>query len=245
MNFCDVYRWNPRSEHLHRKTYRSSGQTGSQDELEEFAASNRQRGGRGAERREEERVDYEVELLEFSQYPSYRNGPPQHYHSSDPEPEDGSDCQDTFRHNISPLSSPKRKGDTRDRGGTVPPPPTRSPPPGSSREKNYDPAFLDSLLDRKARLRGISQGKGGARAEEESDTPSKKSSRESSRHCGHSPANRSEARSVPLSEPDRTRTDRPSPRPLPANSRSSPLSQSSYDHREEPRDKSRKVVRNI
>ncbi|XP_017294183.1 immunoglobulin-like domain-containing receptor 2 isoform X3 [Kryptolebias marmoratus] len=222
-------RWNPRSEHLHRKTYRSSKQTGSLDELEEFAASYRQRGGRGAD---------EMELLEFSGYPSYRNGPPQHYHSSDPEP-DSSDREDDPRHsrknprNISPLSSPKRKGDTWDREDAVPPPPTVSPPPGSSREQDYDPKFLDSLLDRKAKLRGVGRGKGG----EDSDTPSKKSSRESSRHCSHSPG--------PLSESNRTRTDRPSPRPLPANTRSSLPAHPPYDRREEARDKSRKVQNSL
>ncbi|KAF7212341.1 immunoglobulin-like domain-containing receptor 2 isoform X1 [Nothobranchius furzeri] len=237
-------RWNPHSEHLQRKTYRPSGRTGSLDELEEFAATYKHRGGRGAERREEDRVDYEVELLEFSRYPSYRNGPPQHYHSNENELAEHRDHEEhprekKNRHNInvSPLASPQR------RAGTVPPPPTVGPPSSFSREKDYDPKFLDNLLDRRAKLRG--QVNNGACAEEESDTPSKgsskKSSRESSQHCSRSPSTRADADSLYL-ESGRTRADsRLSPRPSPADARSSPSPHSLHDRREEPRDKSRKV----
>ncbi|XP_041790640.1 immunoglobulin-like domain-containing receptor 2 isoform X1 [Chelmon rostratus] len=246
-------RWNPRSEHLHRKTYRAAGRTGSLDELEEFAACYKQRGGRGAEKREEERGDYEMELLEFSRYPSYRDCPPQHYHSDENELEDCSDREDHPRRNkknghfISPLQSPKKRRGTWDSERPVPPPPRVSPPSASSQEKDYDGTFLNSLLERKAKLRGVGMGKSGARGEEDSDTPSKssskKSSGESSRHCSRSPSNRPEADSLsPYSDTERSRTDRPSPRPPPANTRSSqPPGHSLPGRREEPRDKTRKV----
>ncbi|XP_022064001.2 immunoglobulin-like domain-containing receptor 2 isoform X4 [Acanthochromis polyacanthus] len=242
-------RWNPRSEHLQRKSYRTAGRTGSLDELEEFAATYKQRGGRGAERREEERGDYEMELREFNRYPSYRDGPPQHYYSNDEELDDNSDREEhhrrkkSNRHNISPLPSPKKRRATSERERAVPPPPAVCPPSTSSQEKDYDATFLNSLLDRKAKLRGVGQGKSGARGEEDSDTPSKssskKSSGESSRHCSRSPSNRPDSL-PPYSESERNRTDRPSPRPPPANTRSS---QPSFQpgRREEPRDKSRKA----
>ncbi|XP_041838213.1 immunoglobulin-like domain-containing receptor 2 isoform X2 [Melanotaenia boesemani] len=246
-------RWNPRSEHLQRKTYRNAERTGSLDELEEFAAAYRQRGGRREERREEERGDYEMELREFSRYPSYRNGPPQHYHNSENELSDRSDHEDRptpnrkNRNNISPLSSPKKRRGTWEREIMIPPPPTASPPSTSSQEKDYDATFLNSLLERKAKLRGVSQGKSGAWCEGDSDTPSKgnskKSSVESNQHCSHSPSNRPEVDSRPhSSETERNRTDRPSPRPLQANSHSSqPPAHFQAGRREEPRDKSRKV----
>ncbi|XP_076587290.1 immunoglobulin-like domain-containing receptor 2 isoform X1 [Chaetodon auriga] len=246
-------RWNPRSEHLHRKTYRAAGRTGSLDELEEFAASYKQRGSRGAEKREEDRGDYEMELLEYSRYPSYRDGPPQHYHNDEDELGDSSDREDHPRRNkknghfISPLHSPKKRRGTWDSERPVPPPPRVSPPSTSSQEKDYDGTFLNSLLERKAKLRGVGVGKSGARGEEDSDTPSKssskKSSGESSRHCSRSPSNRPEAGSLsPYSETERSRTDRPSPRPPPANTRPShPSGHPLPGRREEPRDKTRKV----
>lgn len=254
VTFC---RWNPRSEHLQRKTYHTSGRTVSLDELEEFASSYKQKRGRGAERRDEERGDYEMELQEFNRYPSYRNGPPQHYHSNEDELSNNSDHEDhprhskNNRHNINPLSSPKRRRDTWERECTVPPPPAVSPPSTSSQEKDYDASFLNSLLERKAQLKGVAQGNGRARGEEDSDTPSKgsskKSSRDSSRHCNHSPSSRFEADSLsPSSEMERYRTERPSPRPLPANTRSSqPPTHSLSIRQEEPREKSRKVVSDI
>ncbi|XP_035508470.1 immunoglobulin-like domain-containing receptor 2 [Morone saxatilis] len=247
------YRWNPRSEHLQRKTYRTAGRTGSLDELEEFAASYKQRGTRKADKREEERGDYEMELMEFSRYPSYRVAPPQHYHNDENELGDSSDHEDNPRRNkknghiISPLHSPQKRRGTWDSDHPVPPPPRVSPPSTSSQEKDYDGTFLNSLLERKAKLRGVSQGKSGARGEEDSDTPSKgsskKSSGESSRHCSRSPSNRPEADSLPpYSDTERNRTERPSPRPLPANARSSqPPAHSLPGRREDPREKNRKV----
>lgn len=249
--FC---RWNPRSEHLQRKTYRTAGRTGSLEELEEFAASYKQRRGREAGKREQEEGDYEMERLEFSRYPSYRNGPPQHYYNDGDELGDCSDREDHLRRNtknghvISPLASPKKRRGTGDSERPAPPPPRVSPPSTSSQEKDYDSTFLNSLLERKAKLRGVGQGKSGARSEDDSDTPSKgsskKSSGESSRHCSQSPSHRLEVDSLPsYSEMERNRTDRPSPRPLPTNTRSSqPPAHLLPGRREDPRDKTRKVV---
>ncbi|XP_026020234.1 immunoglobulin-like domain-containing receptor 2 isoform X1 [Astatotilapia calliptera] len=242
-------RWNPRSEHLQRKTYRTAGRTGSLDELEEFAACYKQRGGRGAERRDEEQREYEMEHLEYSRYPSHRVAPPQHYHSNENEVEDISDREEQprrikkNRHDISPLPSPKKRRDTSDRERTVPPPPTAGPPSTSSQEKDYDATFLNSLLERKAKLRGVTQGRTGARGDEDSDTPSKsslkKSSGESSRHCSRSPSNRPDADLLPPhTETERVRTDRSSP----GNTHSpQPSVHSLASHREDPRNKSRKV----
>lgn len=247
------YRWNPRSEHLQRKTYRTAGRTGSLDELEEFAACYKQRGGRGAERRDEEQREYEMEHLEYSRYPSHRVAPPQHYHSNENEVEDISDREEQprrikkNRHDISPLPSPKKRRDTSDRERTVPPPPTAGPPSTSSQEKDYDATFLNSLLERKAKLRGVTQGRTGAQGDEDSDTPSKsslkKSSGESSRHCSRSPSNRPDADLLPPhTETERVRTDRSSP----GNTHSpQPSVHSLASHREDPRNKSRKVVSNI
>ncbi|XP_037339443.2 immunoglobulin-like domain-containing receptor 2 isoform X3 [Pungitius pungitius] len=233
-------RWNPRSEHLHRKTYRTAGRTISLDELEEFAASYKQRGSREDGTREEGRGDYEMELREFRRYPSHRKGPPQYYHTDENELGEDSDHGDRPRrnkkggHNVSPLQSPKKRRGTWDSERPAPPPPTVSPPSTSSQEKDYDGAFLNSLLERKARLRGVSQ---------DSDTPSndssKKSSVESSRACSRSPSNRPEADSLPpYSDTERGRSDRP----LPANTRSSqPPVHLPLARREEPRDKTRKV----
>ncbi|XP_068614898.1 immunoglobulin-like domain-containing receptor 2, partial [Brachionichthys hirsutus] len=238
-------RWNPRSEHLQRKTFRTAGRTGSLDELEEFAASYKQGGGRGAEKSEEEWREDEMELLELSRYPSYRNGPPQHYHNDHNEVANGNRDDHPrqnkkSRHFISPIHSPKKRRGTWDSEHPGPPPDRVSPPSTSSQEKDYDGTFLSSLLDRKAKLRGVGKEKGGTRCEEESDSPSKggskKSSGESSRHCSHSSSNRPEVELLPpFSETERSRTDRPSPRPLPANTHSQP------GCREEPRDKARKV----
>ncbi len=195
-----------------------------------------------------------MELREFSRYPSYRDAPPQHYHSDENELRDSSDREDHPRrskkngHIISPLQSPKKRRGTWDSERPVPPPPRVSPPSTSSHEKDYDSTFLNSLLERKAKLRGTSQGRSGSRAEGDSDTPSKgsskKSSGESSRLCSRSPSNKPEVDSLPpYSEPERGRTDRPSPRPLPANTRSPhPPAHSQPGRREEPRDKNRKVV---
>ncbi|XP_026175917.1 immunoglobulin-like domain-containing receptor 2 isoform X1 [Mastacembelus armatus] len=243
-------RWNPRSEHLQRKMYRTAERTGSLDELEECAAPCKQRGGRGTEKREEEWGDYDMELAEFCRYPSYRNGPPQHYHSNENEVGDNSEYprqNKKNRQNISPLPSPKKRRGTWDSEHPAPPPPRVKPPSTSSQEKDYDSTFLNSLLEHKAKLRGVGQRKSGVRGEEDSDTPSKgsskKSSGESSQHYSRSPTSRSLADPLPsYSDTERSRTDRPSPQPFSGNTPSSQLPTYSLPgRREEPRDKSRKV----
>lgn len=247
-------RWNPRSEHLQRKAYHTAGRTGSLDELEEFAASYKQRRGKGGGKRGEERVECDMELLEFGRYRSDRHGSPQHYYNDENEFEDYSDGENhprrnrKNRHIISPISSPKMRRGTGDSERPVPPPPRVSPLSSSTQERDYDSTFLNSLLDRKAKLREVGHGKGGVRSEEDSDTPSKGSSKqssgESSRHRSQSPGYRHELDSQPAySGTERNQTGRPSPRPPLANSRSSqPNAHSLPGRREEPRDRSRKMV---
>ncbi|XP_077374864.1 uncharacterized protein LOC144017317 isoform X2 [Festucalex cinctus] len=244
-------RWNPRSEHLERKTYRTAGRTGSLDELEEFAATYKQRGRRQTEKRDDE--DDDPEFREFSRCPSYRHGPSQHRYDDRVDLGDCSDLEERPRrkkkngHNISPLPSPKKRRGTWGNERPVSPPRLASPPSTSSQEKDYDSTFLNRLLERKAKLRGVNHGKSGARGEDDSDTPSKgsskKSSGESGRHCSRSPSNRLEADSLaPYSDTERNRNDRPSPRSLPACTRSpQPPAPSPLSRRGETRDKTRKV----
>lgn len=228
----------------------SGGRTVSLDELEEFAVSYGQRGGRGTERREHEKVNYDMELQDFSRHPPYHNGPPQHYYSDENQLENSSDHhRRRNRHDISPLPSPKKRRGTWDNDRTLPLPLKVSPLLTSSQEKDYDATFLNSLLERKAKLRGVSQGKGGSRGDGESDTPSKgsskKSSGESDRHGTHSPSNRPDVDSLVYSDTEQNRANGPSPRSPPAtlSSRSSQSqAQSQPGRREESKEKSRKMV---
>lgn len=241
------YRWNPRSEHLHRKKYHSAGRSGSLDELEEFVASYKQRRGRGAEEGDDEQGVYEMEFQEFSRYPSHRVRPPQHCHETELEgggvPKDHPRQETRSRHTISPLHSPKRRV-AQDEERTLPPRPAASPPSSLSKEKDYDGTFLSSLLEHKAKLRGVFHGKSGGDADTPSKSSSKKSSGESSRHCSRAPSSRPEVESLsPYSDSERSRMDRPSPRLALTNARSSQtLAHSLTGHREEPRDKPRKAV---
>ena len=101
-----------------------------------------------------------MEFLESNRYPSYRDCPAQHYYNDENELEDNRDQEDHPRwsrkngHNISPLPSPTKRRGTWDSDRPAPPPPRVSPPSTSSQEKDYDGTFLNSLLDRKAKLRG-------------------------------------------------------------------------------------------
>ncbi|XP_024152089.1 immunoglobulin-like domain-containing receptor 2 isoform X3 [Oryzias melastigma] len=246
-------RWNPRSEHLHRKAYRTTGRRGSLVELEEFADSYEQRGDRGARRREQEREDYETELVEFRGYPCYRNGPPQYYHDSEKDLDDDDNHEEHSRHykqnrhNISPLHSPKKRRGTWEKEVNVPPPPTTGPQLTVFEEKDYDATFLNSLLERKAKLRGVGHGRSRSRSEDDSDTPSKgssrKGSRESNLQCSHIASSRPETSSRPPSaDTERARGDRPSPRPPQASTHSSqPSAHSLSSRREEHREKGHKV----
>lgn len=186
-----------------------------------------------------------MEFQEFSHYPTYRVRPPQHCHEKELQgvPKDHPRQDRKSRHTISPLQSPKRRV-AKDGERTVPPCPTASPPSSLTKEKDYDRAFLSSLLEHKAKLRGVVHGRSGA----DSDPPSKSSSKQgsgvSSRHCNRAPSSRPEVESLPpYPDSERSRMDRPSPRLVPTNARSSPtLAHSLSDHREEPRDKTRKAV---
>ncbi|KAM9709402.1 immunoglobulin-like domain-containing receptor 2 isoform 2-T2 [Menidia menidia] len=148
-------RWNPRSEHLQRKTLGRRGRTGSLDELEEFARSYDPRGRRaGPPDRPYERD----------------HSPPRRFYQDD---EDGWGRR-------SPSPSPRKRRDTWDSDRPSRPPQSRS----------YDDDLLNRALERKARGRGWDRGAG--RADEDSDTPSKGSSRGkgSDSYYSRSPSNR-------------------------------------------------------
>lgn len=213
------------------------------DELEEFALSYSQRGGRGTERGAQERDNYNVELQEFTKHSTYNNGLSVHYYTNETALDNTSDLEEyprrKNRRDISPLPSPqKRRGTWDNNDRPVPPPPAVSPPSSSSQEKDYDPTFLNSLLERKAKLRGVCQGKGMSRGDGGSDTPPSKVCREFQRH---SPNNKPDEDSLLYSDTERNRS--PSWRPAPANSGSSSQSPapSQPGRRDETRDKPRKM----
>ncbi|KAM7407225.1 hypothetical protein PAMA_003113 [Pampus argenteus] len=143
-------RWNPRSEHLQRKTLSRRGRTGSLDELEEFAQSY------GSRRRRAEPPDRGYDR---------DDSPPRHFYRS-----------------RSPSPLPQKRRDTwdSDRPSYLP------------QSRGYDDAFLNSVLQSKARGRGGDRGAG--RMDEDSDTPSKGSSRGkgSDSYYSRSPSNRPE-----------------------------------------------------
>uniref|UniRef100_A0A3B5MLJ7 Immunoglobulin-like domain containing receptor 2 n=1 Tax=Xiphophorus couchianus TaxID=32473 RepID=A0A3B5MLJ7_9TELE len=133
-------RWNPRSEHLQRKTLSRRGRTGSLDELEEFAQC-------------------------YSSH-ARRPEPPDRLHGQDYSPPRRfyREEDDTWaRRSPSPLMHKRRDTWDSDR-------PSRPP-----LSKSYDDGFLTSVLERKAR--GREGDRSAGRADEDSDTPSKGSSR--------------------------------------------------------------------
>ncbi|XP_028447755.1 immunoglobulin-like domain-containing receptor 2 isoform X3 [Perca flavescens] len=150
-------RWNPRSEHLQRKTLSRRGRTGSLDELEDFARSY---GSRGRHAEPPDRA-YERDY-----------SPPRRFYRDE---DDG-----WARRSPSPL--PQKRRDTWDSDRPCRPP----------KSKGYDDAFLRSVLDSKARGRGGDSG--ACRPDEDSDTPSKGSSRGkgSDSYYSRSPSNRPE-----------------------------------------------------
>ncbi|GAA6229120.1 immunoglobulin-like domain-containing receptor 2 isoform X3 [Lates japonicus] len=150
-------RWNPRSEHLKRKTLGRRGRTGSLDELEEFARSYGSRGRRAEPPDRAYDRDY---------------SPPRRFYRDD---DDG-----WGRRSPSPL--PQKRRDTWDSDRPSRPPQSRG----------YDDAFLNSVLESKVRGRGGDRGAG--RVDEDSDTPSKGSSRGkgSDSYYSRSPSNRPE-----------------------------------------------------
>ncbi|XP_043988041.1 immunoglobulin-like domain-containing receptor 2 isoform X4 [Gambusia affinis] len=133
-------RWNPRSEHLQRKTLSRRGRTGSLDELEEFAQFYNSRA------RRPEPPD-RLRVRDYS--------PPRRFYREE---------NDTWaRRSPSPLMHKRRDTWDSDR-------PSRPP-----LSKSYDDGFLTSVLERKAR--GREGNRSAGRADEDSDTPSKGSSR--------------------------------------------------------------------
>ncbi|KAL0185183.1 hypothetical protein M9458_020880 [Cirrhinus mrigala] len=145
-------RWNCRSEHLPRKAFDARGRTGSLDELEEFAMSYGPHGRRRGDFRGPQQ-DFEMGPRSRDHPTSYRDGP---RYSRD-------DDEDNWRRRGSPPSPPKRRNIA-----------------GSerylARQRSYDDTYLNSLLERKAR----GHGERGGRADDDSDTPSKGSSKKSS-----------------------------------------------------------------
>ncbi|CAN9497506.1 unnamed protein product [Ophioblennius macclurei] len=144
-------RWNPRSEHLQRKTLSRRGRTGSLDELEEFARSYGSRGRRA------EPPD--------RRYERDRTPPRRHFR--------GDEDEDWDRRSPSPF--PQKRRGTWDG------------------ELGYDRAYLNGVLESKARGRGWDGGAGRAEGED-SDTPSKGSERGkgSDSYCSRSPSARPE-----------------------------------------------------
>uniref|UniRef100_A0A3Q1ESD8 Immunoglobulin-like domain containing receptor 2 n=1 Tax=Acanthochromis polyacanthus TaxID=80966 RepID=A0A3Q1ESD8_9TELE len=145
-------RWNPRSEHLQRKTLSRRGRTGSLDELEEFARSYGSRGRRAEPPDRSCERDY---------------SPPRRFYR---------DEDDGWGHR-SPSPLPQKRRDTWDSDRPFGPPQSRG----------YDDAFLTSVLESKARGRA-----GAGRLDEDSDTPSKGSSRGKDSYYSRSPSNRPE-----------------------------------------------------
>ncbi|KAM3862475.1 immunoglobulin-like domain-containing receptor 2 [Diretmus argenteus] len=178
-------RWNPHSEHLQRKTLSNRGRTGSLDELEEFAHSYGTRTHRGEPR---DRA-YDRNYLNDS--------PPRRLYGDD---------DDDGWHRRSPSPFLQKRRDTWD--SEQPSRPSHRQTPGG---RGYDNTFLNSVLESKARGRGGNRGAG--RVDEDSDTPSKGSSRDKGSDCyySRSPSNRPEEEDPlpPYSEQERYRKGAP------------------------------------
>uniref|UniRef100_A0A8C2G675 Immunoglobulin-like domain containing receptor 2 n=1 Tax=Cyprinus carpio TaxID=7962 RepID=A0A8C2G675_CYPCA len=159
------HRWNCRSEHLPRKAFDARGRTGSLDELEEFAVSYGPHGRQRGDFRGPQQ-DFEMGPRSRDHPMSYRDGP---RYSRD-------DDDDDWRRRGSPPSPPKRRN-TADSERYL------------ARQRSYDDTYLNTLLERKFR----GHGERGGRADDDSDTPSKGSSKKSSDcYNSRSPSNRPE-----------------------------------------------------
>ncbi|XP_073702501.1 immunoglobulin-like domain-containing receptor 2 isoform X2 [Garra rufa] len=225
-------RWNCRSEHLPRKAFDARGRTGSLDELEEFAMSYGPHGRRRGDFREPQR-DFEMGPRVRDHPTSYRDGP--RYFRDDDD--------DDWRRRRSPPSSPKRRNTADSERYLV-------------RQRSYDDTYLNSLLERKAR----GHGERGGRADDDSDTPSKGSSKKSSDcYNSRSPSNRPEEDDPlpPYSEREaerfrteehigreRYRTVDPAMRPFSYTRPAHALSHTLQERRED-RDKSRKLTTHL
>lgn len=121
-------RWNPRSEHLQRKTLSRRGRTGSLDELEEFARSYGSRP---------RRVDPPDRFYERDYSPPRRS-----YRDEEDEDDDWRRC--------SPSPLPQKRRDTWDSDRPCRPPLQQQQRGGGG---GYDGAFLSGVLESKARGR--------------------------------------------------------------------------------------------
>ncbi|XP_052462371.1 immunoglobulin-like domain-containing receptor 2 isoform X1 [Carassius gibelio] len=225
-------RWNCRSEHLPRKAFDARGRTGSLDELEEFAISYGPHGRRRGDYRGPQR-DFEMGPRSRDHPTSYRDGP---RYSRD-------DDDDDWRRRGSPPSPPKRRN-TADSERYL------------ARQRSYDDTYLNSLLERKVRGHGERAG----RADDDSDTPSKGSSKKSSDcYNSRSPSNRTEEEDPlpPYSEREaerfrneehirreRYRTADPAMQPFSYTRPAHGLSHTLHERRED-RDKPRKLTTHL
>ncbi|KAJ8253255.1 hypothetical protein GJAV_G00210780 [Gymnothorax javanicus] len=243
-------RWNSRSEHLQRKVYRASSHTGSLDELEEFAQTYNQRGRRGDF--QDARRDYDLELQERAHTPPFRDVPQQRITNR----EDPAGWRDWHQPDHYRKERDRERERQRDRDWTRPPPSPRKRRDTGDSERAatasrngrgapaYDDAYLNSVLERKAR------GRVGGRSEDDSfhsDTPSKGSSKKSSDHNpSRSPSNRPEEEDSlpPYCEAERYQAAETVPRPFsytrPNQGGAHTLQEVTTSHREE-REKHRKV----
>uniref|UniRef100_A0A671T139 Immunoglobulin-like domain-containing receptor 2 n=1 Tax=Sinocyclocheilus anshuiensis TaxID=1608454 RepID=A0A671T139_9TELE len=226
-------RWNCRSEHLPRKAFDARGRTGSLDELEEFAMSYGPHGHRRGDFRGPQR-DFEMGPRSRDHPTSYRDGP--RYSRGD-------DDNDDWRRRGSPPSPPKRRN-TADSERYL------------ARQRSYDDTYLNTLLERKAR----GHGERGGRVDDDSDTPSKGSSKKSSDcYNSRSPSHRPEEEDPlpPYSEREaerfrteehigreRYRTADPAMRPFSYTRPAHGLSHTLQERRED-RDKSRKLTTHL
>ncbi|XP_016418304.1 immunoglobulin-like domain-containing receptor 2 isoform X2 [Sinocyclocheilus rhinocerous] len=225
-------RWNCRSEHLPRKAFDARGRTGSLDELEEFAMSYGPHSRRRGDIRGPQR-DFEMGPKSRDHPTSYRDGP--RYSRGD-------DDNDDWRRRGSPPSPPKRRN-TADSERYL------------ARQRSYDDTYLNTLLERKAR----GHGERGGRVDDDSDTPSKGSSKKSSDcYNSRSPSHRPEEDPLPPyseREAERFRTEEhigreryrtadPAMRPFSYTRPAYGLSHTLQERRED-RDKSRKLTTHL
>ncbi|XP_056611831.1 immunoglobulin-like domain-containing receptor 2 isoform X3 [Triplophysa dalaica] len=218
-------RWNCRSEYLPRKAFDTRGRTGSLDELEEFAMSYGPHSRQRGDFRGPKR-DFEMAPRSRDHYTSYRDGPRCSRDADD----------DDWRRQDSPPSPPKRRGASERY---------------AARQRSYDDTYLNSLLERKARGE---RGERGGRADNDSDTPSKGSSKKSSDcYNSRSPSNRPEEDDPlpPYSEREaerfkngRYRTADPAMRPFSYTRPAHGLAHTLQERREE-RDKPRKLTTHL
>lgn len=219
-------RWNCRSEYLPRKAFDTRGRTGSLDELEEFAMSYGPHGRRRGDIRGPQR-DFEMAQRSREHY-TYRSGPRCARDADD----------DDWRRRDSPPSPPKRRE-------------TGASERYVARQRSYDDTYLNSLLERKARGE---RGERGGRADNDSDTPSKGSSKKSSDcYQSRSPSNRPEEddplppyseREAERFKNERYRTADPAMRPFSYTRPAHGLAHTLQERREE-RDKPRKLTTHL